>query len=746
MDAPEAPLPWRWIFEHLVDMKDIGTPILREMMTFIPDIALYSSLQKRVALRYLEEAIAAGKIDAQVIPLMEALLKESQRTSTYPTSSDYSDLLLRVQLEAVIMHIRGKPIDWHGFSQALDHFFPEDAKDAQFLEKRKELATLLQIQGQEEKRVEILEIHPLTALRHDLLKCITSEKARLERTFLDKLLQDVYKGKYPLPAGLVGKPVLEKKDSQEDFHSVDVQRNSIGSDDQTVIGGRNSNAESEEAVEIKHEESAATQTAKSDPSAAVDRVRKRGGSKKPSRGNRPAKKPCHVDINADPEERSKSLGGSSRPEQGLLNLRQRDQHGKAVTSNSPLKSVQDLNLRSHPDDEIALDVKEDSLHVEFLEMGSDGHEEFCHKCREGGRLICCDGCPIAVHRRCLGSDSSVLIEEEWFCPLCVQKKATETVARAREEEMAARQRAAQFMADANAKKAHEKLNHSPSASHRMPEQNRGKKAVADGKKNVVDGELDAVATGFENWTFTLDAHMPKEKKATKSTSGGHEKKIMVPRKENSFKTPVSPSEACCDTTDVGIPLIPSKVDDLDYHPEKARMKGKRSEGLKRQDGTCNESAEKVVKLPTEPHDAGIESTPSRHTNTASSSKAKHVDQFQNHTDQAEIQVQVADGDGHDGDLEEDSEGRNSGRVNPKREQRLKLRGNRIIPGMRRKRLHWSKEEEDILTEGVKKFSRGNGAWGFQWTRILEYGRGKFHPSRTDVDLKDKWRNLAKTMA
>ena len=45
---------------------------------------------------------------------------------------------------------------------------------------------------------------------------------------------------------------------------------------------------------------------------------------------------------------------------------------------------------------------------------------------------------------------------------------------------------------------------------------------------------------------------------------------------------------------------------------------------------------------------------------------------------------------------------------------------------------------------MKKFSH-DGTWGFQWTRILDFGRGKFHPSRTDIDLKDKWRNLVKTI-
>lgn len=40
-----------------------------------------------------------------------------------------------------------------------------------------------------------------------------------------------------------------------------------------------------------------------------------------------------------------------------------------------------------------------------------------------------------------------------------------------------------------------------------------------------------------------------------------------------------------------------------------------------------------------------------------------------------------------------------------------------------------------------KYSHDGGKWGFQWQRILESGFGVFDPSRTGVDLKDKWRNM-----
>ncbi|GAB4855878.1 hypothetical protein Ancab_024517 [Ancistrocladus abbreviatus] len=53
---------------------------------------------------------------------------------------------------------------------------------------------------------------------------------------------------------------------------------------------------------------------------------------------------------------------------------------------------------------------------------------------------------------------------------------------------------------------------------------------------------------------------------------------------------------------------------------------------------------------------------------------------------------------------------------------------------RRKRKRWSPLEEDTLRQGVKKFGVGN------WTLILKSYREIFE-GRTDVDLKDKWRNL-----
>eukprot|EP00466_Bigelowiella_natans_P018035 jgi/Bigna1/76983/fgenesh1_pg.45_\ len=52
-----------------------------------------------------------------------------------------------------------------------------------------------------------------------------------------------------------------------------------------------------------------------------------------------------------------------------------------------------------------------------------------------------------------------------------------------------------------------------------------------------------------------------------------------------------------------------------------------------------------------------------------------------------------------------------------------------------KRIRWTQEEEAALVRGVKDYGAGS------WARILSAHRKTFHPVRTGIHLKDKWRNL-----
>ncbi|XP_065880869.1 uncharacterized protein [Euphorbia lathyris] len=59
---------------------------------------------------------------------------------------------------------------------------------------------------------------------------------------------------------------------------------------------------------------------------------------------------------------------------------------------------------------------------------------------------------------------------------------------------------------------------------------------------------------------------------------------------------------------------------------------------------------------------------------------------------------------------------------------------------KRRRLLWKPEEEEMLREGVHKFSTTANK-NLPWRKILEFGRHIFDPSRNPTDLKDKWRSI-----
>ncbi|XP_044492896.1 uncharacterized protein LOC123216525 [Mangifera indica] len=66
--------------------------------------------------------------------------------------------------------------------------------------------------------------------------------------------------------------------------------------------------------------------------------------------------------------------------------------------------------------------------------------------------------------------------------------------------------------------------------------------------------------------------------------------------------------------------------------------------------------------------------------------------------------------------------------------------NQMYCNERRKRLHWTAAEEEMLKEGVQKFSTKVNK-NLPWRKILEFGHHVFDPSRNPADLKDKWRNI-----
>lgn len=66
--------------------------------------------------------------------------------------------------------------------------------------------------------------------------------------------------------------------------------------------------------------------------------------------------------------------------------------------------------------EYNLSLKELGTLVNSASM--DSHISYCVQCRDGGSLMCCDGCPAAYHAACLGLGD--VPDASWFCPACLQ--------------------------------------------------------------------------------------------------------------------------------------------------------------------------------------------------------------------------------------------------------------------------------------------------------------------------------------
>ncbi|KAJ0500400.1 putative transcription factor MYB-HB-like family [Helianthus annuus] len=71
-----------------------------------------------------------------------------------------------------------------------------------------------------------------------------------------------------------------------------------------------------------------------------------------------------------------------------------------------------------------------------------------------------------------------------------------------------------------------------------------------------------------------------------------------------------------------------------------------------------------------------------------------------------------------------------------------IMSNIMFDRTKRGRVLWSEQEEEMLKEGVQRYSVLTKK-NLPWKKILEFGRHVFDSSRTPSDLKDKWRKIAK---
>jgi hypothetical protein len=92
--------------------------------------------------------------------------------------------------------------------------------------------------------------------------------------------------------------------------------------------------------------------------------------------------------------------------------------GKKPSTSSPKAEVSQEDSEKFED-------SQNTYEVDYMEVGSDGNEDKCHICEEGGKLLCCEGCPIALHFECMKKLDIRPHKRNFYCSVCVSLKATQ---------------------------------------------------------------------------------------------------------------------------------------------------------------------------------------------------------------------------------------------------------------------------------------------------------------------------------
>lgn len=332
----------------------------------------------------------------------------------------------------------------------------------------------------------------------------------------------------------------------------------------------------------------------------------------------------------------------------------------------------------------------------------------CTTCKKGGTLLVCsyNSCPLMVHEDCLGSAATFDAVGKFYCPFCAYSRAISEFNKVKDKASMARKDLATFFRMGTVKRTKE-----VSVSSR-----REKKSQPELEKHLHDNNK------LNNINISKQANDPQHQEDLKDDFVAE------------------PSVSCA-----GNPLHGDKIADLDSEKELLLLT-KENEGGKRvgckspgDHGKQLIAVEAVCKS-----GGGLPSArvPQRSNgNEHAEVRSKKKVSCQPGTDLAHQLTCSSNSNGEQiSEEENESSGASKYFISIRKQERLQSYP--AIPLLRRKKIPWTKVEEETLKEGVQKFYSAHDR-NIPWKKILEFGAEIFLKGRTAIDLKDKWRNLCK---
>ncbi|XVE96003.1 hypothetical protein REPUB_Repub02eG0184200 [Reevesia pubescens] len=383
-------------------------------------------------------------------------------------------------------------------------------------------------------------------------------------------------------------------------------------------------------------------------------------------------------------------------------------------------------------------------------------QNLCGKCNQNGQVLVCSssGCPLVVHESCLGSAARFDDKGNFYCPFCAYSVSISKYLEAKEKTSLARKNLALFMELFSKKLTKEQrklqshlrvngdedlvgnkgsghlgereqglisqnreVNHGPSASH------------LDGNKLRVEGET------IMGGAVVIEGENNEEEEKV-----GHGHRSMREH-EHQHEELSAPSASCLDGNKLRVEeetIMVGAVDIEGENNEEEEKVGHGHRSMREHEHQQEELSANLKSSDDNPTSENPATYPANQVEVEGDILKEAVEAHMTDPPQKPDRALNSDGEESSTDANDKFIISNYSISFRNRETKYSFP---ITPQLRRKKVPWTNDEEEMLRKGVEKFADNGGT--VPWKRILEYGTKVFMRGRTTVDLKDKWRNMSK---
>ncbi|KAF8007514.1 hypothetical protein BT93_K1507 [Corymbia citriodora subsp. variegata] len=438
-----------------------------------------------------------------------------------------------------------------------------------------------------------------------------------------------------------------------------------------------------------------------------------------------------------------------------------EQHGEEVPGTDP---VEILPVEKSQNGGLRNLSSQESMDIHILEKRT------CLTCNGHGQLLVCTepSCPIAIHEKCLSCKPQFDFLGDFYCPYCSYKRVVAKVHELRRKAMLRKEALSKFLDTGVVDKEQKEqkggedkekdLNPSPSLGddhchddvskedYEGQHQSDPVNSVYSKDEALVENQIDTSAPSVPGQRNLVHEEGLQEEESREATDN-HCKEVFNQEKAETADDHPSKEVAAEAAEDA----VPSKFSEGKRHRKSIRRSHGLSKKRKRKKVQSSDATVSSIQgdfatdvnpeanMGDEVCDSDVEGGP---VNNGHSPSAKP--QGKAPVDEVVLPRKGSFEPGISMTNQKDShdERRRATLAEKSRRQRQSPRKlpKPPLPNVKR-RLRWSPEEEEILKEGVQLFS-SNANKNIPWRKILEYGCRVFNPSRTPVDLKDKWKNIA----